>query len=62
MIYDRLEANDTILKDLRKDIVAVILNYFEMDKNFLEHKFKRDNDVSVLVFNTLILYVKRSRG
>ena len=46
----------------RKDIVAVILNYFEIDKNFLEHKFKRDNDVSVLVFNTLILYVKRSRG
>ncbi|MCF6245847.1 MAG: cell division topological specificity factor MinE [Desulfobacula sp.] len=62
LIYDKLELNDTTLTDLQKDIVAVISNYFEIDKDSLELKVKRDDNVSALVFNTPILHVKRKRA
>jgi cell division topological specificity factor len=62
LIYDKLEVNDTTLTDLQKDIVAVISKYFEIDKDSLELKVKRDADVSALVFNTPILHVKRKRA
>ena len=62
LIYDKLEVNDTTLTDLQKDIVAVISNYFEIDKEGLELKVKRDENVSALVFNTPILHVKRTRA
>lgn len=61
LIYDKLEVNDTTLTDLQKDIVDVISKYFEIDKDALELKVKRDDDVSALVFNTPILQVKRKR-
>ncbi len=59
LIYDKLEVNDTTLSDLQADIVGVISKYFEIDKNALELKLKKDHDVSALVFNTPILQVKR---
>jgi cell division topological specificity factor len=62
LIYDKLEVNDTTLTNLQKDIVAVISNYFEIDKECLELKVRRDDDVSALVFNTPILHVKRTRA
>ncbi len=62
LIYDKLEVNDTTLTNLQKDIVAVISNYFEIDKESLELKVRRDDDVSALVFNTPILQVKRTRA
>lgn len=62
LIYDKLEVNDTTLTDLQKDIVGVISKYFEIDKDSLELKVKRDSDVSALVFNTPILHVKRKRA
>jgi cell division topological specificity factor len=61
LIYDKLEVNDTTLTDLQQDIVDVISKYFEIDKDALELKVKRDDDVSALVFNTPILQVKRKR-
>ncbi len=62
LIYDKLEVNDTTLTDLQKDIVGVISKYFEIDKDGLELKVKRDADVSALVFNTPILQVRRKRA
>lgn len=61
LIYDKLEVNDTTLIDLQTDIVDVISKYFEIDKDSLELKVQRDDDVSALVFNTPILHVKRKR-
>lgn len=62
LIYDKLEVNDTTLTNLQQDIVDVISKYFEIDKEALELKVKRDDDVSALVFNTPILHVKRKRA
>ncbi|RLC23274.1 MAG: cell division topological specificity factor MinE [Deltaproteobacteria bacterium] len=62
LIYDKLELNDTTLSDLQKDIVSVISNYFEINKDSLELKVKRDDNVTALVFNTPILQVKRKRA
>ncbi|MDD9302447.1 MAG: cell division topological specificity factor MinE [Desulfobacter sp.] len=59
LIYDKLEVNDTTLTNLQSDIVNVISKYFEIDKDALELKVRRDDDVSALVFNTPILHVKR---
>lgn len=61
LIYDKLEVNDTTLTDLQQDIVDVISKYFEIDKDSLELKVKRDENVSALVFNTPILHVKRKQ-
>ncbi|MCF8093343.1 MAG: cell division topological specificity factor MinE [Desulfotignum sp.] len=61
LIYDKLEVNDTTLTDLQQDIVDVISKYFEIDKESLELKVKRDDNVSALVFNTPILHVKRKK-
>ncbi len=61
LIYDKLEVNDTTLINLQTDIVDVISKYFEIDKDSLELKVNRDDDVSALVFNTPILNVKRKR-
>ncbi|PIE63479.1 MAG: cell division topological specificity factor MinE [Desulfobacter postgatei] len=61
LVYDKLEVNDTTLTDLQTDIVNVISKYFEIDKDALELKVKKDNQVSALVFNTPILHVKRKR-
>ncbi len=62
LIYDKLEVNDTTLTNLQTDIVDVISKYFEIDKDSLELKVKRDDDVSALVFNTPILHVKRKQA
>ena len=62
LIYDKLEVNDTILTDLQTDIVDVISKYFEIDKDSLELKVQRDDQVSALVFNTPILHVKRKHA
>ena len=62
LIYDKLEVNDTILTDLQTDIVGVISKYFEIDKDSLELKVQRDDQVSALVFNTPILHVKRKQA
>jgi cell division topological specificity factor len=59
LIYDNLEVNDTTLKNLQTDIVDVISKYFEIDKDALELRVKRDEQVNALVFNTPILHVKR---
>ncbi|MFH1152885.1 MAG: cell division topological specificity factor MinE [Pseudomonadota bacterium] len=59
LVYDKLEVNDSTLSDLQKDIVEVILKYFEIDKDALQLEVQRDKDVSALVFNTPILNVKR---
>lgn len=62
LIYDKLELNDTTLRDLQTDIVNVISKYFEIDKDALELKVKNDKQVSALVFNTPILNVKRKQA
>ena len=62
LIYDKLEVNDTTLTDLQTDIVDVISKYFEIDRDSLELKVQRDDDVSALVFNTPILHVKRKQA
>lgn len=62
LIYDKLEVNDTTLTDLQTDIVDVISKYFEIDKDSLELRVQRDEEVSALVFNTPILHVKRKQA
>ena len=59
LIYDNLEINDTTLTNLQTDIVDVISRYFEIDKDALELRVQRDEQVNALVFNTPILQVKR---
>ena len=62
LVYDKLEINDSTLKELQSDIVGVISKYFEIDKDAINLEIQRDEESSALVFNTPILNVKRSRA
>ncbi|MCK5541871.1 MAG: cell division topological specificity factor MinE [Desulfobacterales bacterium] len=59
LVYDKLEINDSTLKDLQNDIIQVISRYFEIDRDALSLEIQRDDDASALVFNTPILNMKR---
>jgi cell division topological specificity factor len=58
LVYDRLEVSDDILKDMQKEIVAVISRYFVIDQEQLKLDITRDNDLSALMFNTPIISAK----
>ncbi|MFO7751863.1 MAG: cell division topological specificity factor MinE [Desulfobacteraceae bacterium] len=62
LVYDKLEINDSTLKELQSDIVGVISKYFEIDQESIHLEIQRDEDTSALVFNTPIINVKRSRA
>lgn len=55
LIYDKLEVSEDIMKDLHRDIVAVISKYFEIDKDSLQLDIQRSDDLSALVVNSPIL-------
>jgi cell division topological specificity factor len=55
LIYDKLEVSEDIMKDLHRDIVAVISKYFEIDKDNLQLDIQRSEDLSALVVNSPIL-------
>jgi cell division topological specificity factor len=58
LVYDRLEVSDDILKDMQKEIVAVISRYFVIDQEQLKLDITRNNDLSALIFNTPIISAK----
>jgi len=60
LVYDQLEVNEDILKNLQQDIVEVISRYFIIDKDSLKLDIRKSEDLSALVFNTPILSTKRS--
>lgn len=55
LIYDKLEVSEDIMKDLHRDIVAVISKYFEIDQDSLQLDIQRSDDLSALVVNSPIL-------
>ena len=65
LVYDQLEVNEDILKNLQQDIVNVISNYFIIDKDSLHLDIRKSDDLSddlsALVFNTPILSAKRKK-
>ena len=58
LVYDRLEVSEDILKDMQKEIVAVISRYFVIDQDQLKLDITRHNDLSALMFNTPIISAK----
>ncbi len=58
LVYDRLEVSDDMLKDMQREIVAVISRYFVIDQEQLKLDITRDNDLSALMFNTPIISAK----
>lgn len=55
LIYDKLEVSEDIMKELHRDIVAVISKYFEIDQDSLQLDIQRSDDLSALVVNSPIL-------
>jgi cell division topological specificity factor len=55
LVYDRLEVSDDMLKDMQKEIVAVISRYFVIDSNQLKLDITRQDDLSALMLNTPII-------
>lgn len=62
LIYDKLEVSDDIIKNLHRDIVEVISQYFEIDQEALKLDIRRSSeDLSALVVNTPILSARRKK-
>lgn len=59
LIYDQMEVSDDTLKDLQRDVVAVISRYFVIDEDSLKLDIRRDREASALVVNTPILRAMR---
>lgn len=59
LVYDSLEVSDETLELLKRDIVEVLSNYFEIDKQETSIDIERSNEYSSLVLNTPIFAARR---
>jgi cell division topological specificity factor len=55
IVYDNLEVSDEVLEHLKRDIIAVISRYFEIDTKAISLDIDRSEDSSSLILNTPIL-------
>jgi cell division topological specificity factor len=61
LVTDRNDISPEMMENLRKDIIAVIRNYVEIDENRIELDLERDNSSVALVANIPVMTVRRLR-
>lgn len=61
LIYDQMEVSEETLKDLQRDVVAVVSRYFIIDESSIKLDIQRNKDTSALVVNTPIIKAIRLR-
>ena len=59
LVHDRADLSPRFLEALKEDLIRVISEYMEIDKNGLEVSLASDNSSVALVANIPILRVKR---
>ena len=59
LMYDKLETTDDVMKNLQAEIIDVISKYFVIDKDSINLKIKKSDDLPALVVNTPILSARR---
>ncbi|WP_227767633.1 cell division topological specificity factor MinE [Zhaonella formicivorans] len=62
LVHDRADMSPQILQSLKEDLIRVISEYMEIDRNNLEVSFANESDSVALVCNIPVLRVKRTAG
>ena len=62
LVHDRLDISETLMLQLREDLIDTIGRYMEIDKDALEVSLSRDEDGVALVANIPVINVKRQVG
>ncbi|MDR1020384.1 MAG: cell division topological specificity factor MinE [Synergistaceae bacterium] len=61
LLHDRSDISPEMLENLKRDIIAVIKNYVEIDENRIELDLEREDSSVALVANIPVMTVRRQR-
>lgn len=61
LMHDRSDISPEIMENLRKDIIAVIKNYVEIDESRIELELEKEDRSVALVANIPVMTVRRTR-
>ena len=59
LVHDRLDVSETVMEELREELIATIGKYMEIDQSALEVSLSRDDSGVALIANIPVLSVKR---
>ncbi|WP_029166008.1 cell division topological specificity factor MinE [Aminiphilus circumscriptus] len=59
LIHDRTDISPALMEDLRRDLIAVISNYLEIDEMHIDIDLEREDRSVALVANIPVRTVKR---
>lgn len=62
LVHDRLDMSESMMEELRTDLIATIGKYMEIDQESLEVSLSRDDEGVALVANIPVKNVKRQVG
>ncbi len=60
LVHDRLDISESIMENLREDLIATIGKYMEIDTSALEVSLSREVDGVALLANIPIVNVRRT--
>ncbi|NLT95622.1 MAG: cell division topological specificity factor MinE [Clostridia bacterium] len=60
LVHDRATVSPHLLESLKEDLIKVISNYMEIDREALDVQLNRDDDSVALVANIPVLKMKRT--
>lgn len=60
LVHDRMDVSESVMTDLRNDLIEVIGKYMEIDKAALEVSLSKEDDGVALIANIPVLNVKRT--
>jgi cell division topological specificity factor len=61
LMHDRSDISPEMMENLRRDLIAVIRNYVEIDENRIELDLEREDSSVALVANIPVMTVRRQR-
>ncbi len=60
LVHDRASVSPELLQSLKEDLIKVISNYMEIDKESLEVHLNSEDDTMALVANIPVVKMKRN--
>lgn len=61
LMHDRADISPELMESLRRDIIAVIKNYVEIDESRIELQLEKEDSSVALVANIPVMTVRRGR-
>jgi cell division topological specificity factor len=61
LMHDRSDISPEMMENLRRDIIAVIKNYVEIDETRIELDLEKEDSSVALVANIPVMTVRRNR-